>query len=403
MFLSKFHAGGGAALWILGLLQSLHLLSFSLLMPLGPQFARVWHLSPLEFGILAAAYPLSAGVAGLTTLVGTRHLPGKRSIVVPGIAFALALTFSALATDYSWLLVGRVFAGIMGGLFCAWLPDVVARTVTVEGRSQSLRHALATQPFWTLSLGLPLLLGVAWKWGWAMSFIVLAGVSFLTVMTLAILLPAIHRGEKELRTHVRSMMILLQHSGYRSVFVMSCALTGSGAVVVTFFSGIMVINMNLGEKNLALLFLCGGLVTLLALPVMEKLVVRWDPWALFIGISVASAVSIVWLMRLPLHQTGWAVTAGVLFMVTTALRFVPAGRLWQKHLKPRHAERFVGLQGVLQQVVAGVAMITAGILMGRAGNGPLEGYERLGTVALVTLAVAVSLAWWEFRKKGANE
>lgn len=46
-------------------IQFTHILDFMIMMPLGPQFTRLFGISDAQFGLLVSAYTLSAGASGL--------------------------------------------------------------------------------------------------------------------------------------------------------------------------------------------------------------------------------------------------------------------------------------------------------------------------------------------------
>lgn len=56
-------------LWTLAAINFTHIVDFMILMPLGPQLMRIFHISPQEFGLLVSSYTLSAGVSSFLVLL----------------------------------------------------------------------------------------------------------------------------------------------------------------------------------------------------------------------------------------------------------------------------------------------------------------------------------------------
>ena len=46
-------------------IQFTHILDFVIIMPLGPQFMRVFSIDPQEFGFIVSSYTFSAGIFGI--------------------------------------------------------------------------------------------------------------------------------------------------------------------------------------------------------------------------------------------------------------------------------------------------------------------------------------------------
>src|SRR5579872_2285995 len=49
----------------LAAIQFTTIVDFLIVMPLGPQYARVFNIAPGQFGLIVSAYAISAGIAGL--------------------------------------------------------------------------------------------------------------------------------------------------------------------------------------------------------------------------------------------------------------------------------------------------------------------------------------------------
>jgi len=42
------------------------IVDFIIIMPLGPQYMRVFSISPAQFGVIVSSYAISAGISGIT-------------------------------------------------------------------------------------------------------------------------------------------------------------------------------------------------------------------------------------------------------------------------------------------------------------------------------------------------
>jgi predicted MFS family arabinose efflux permease len=86
----------GLLLTIAGI-QFTHILDFMIMMPLGPQFTRLFGITDAQFGLLVSAYTLAAGVSGLAAATYVDRFDRKRLLLVLYGLFALATLGCGLA------------------------------------------------------------------------------------------------------------------------------------------------------------------------------------------------------------------------------------------------------------------------------------------------------------------
>ena len=103
-------------LLILLAVQFTHFMDFMVLMPLGPQFMRIWDVSPTEFAILVSAYTLSAAVASVLCGLYIDRFDRKRALLLLYGGFTISTLLCALAPDFTALLVARTITGAFGGI-----------------------------------------------------------------------------------------------------------------------------------------------------------------------------------------------------------------------------------------------------------------------------------------------
>jgi predicted MFS family arabinose efflux permease len=100
-------------------IQFIHILDFTMMMPLGPQFMRLFDISPQQFGFLISVYTFSAGIFVFITAFMVDHFDRKVTVILVCAGFSVATLFCALATDYESLLIARGVAGAFGGVMSA--------------------------------------------------------------------------------------------------------------------------------------------------------------------------------------------------------------------------------------------------------------------------------------------
>ena len=99
-----------ALLLVLAGIQFTHIMDYMVMMPLGPQFMRLFDISPQQFALLVSIYTFSAGVCGFFAAFVIDKFDRKSALMFLYGGFALATLFCALAPGYEWLLAARAVA-----------------------------------------------------------------------------------------------------------------------------------------------------------------------------------------------------------------------------------------------------------------------------------------------------
>jgi len=100
-------------LWLLITLagiQFTNILDFMIMMPLGPQFTALFHISDAQFGLLVSAYTLSAGASGLLASTYIDRFDRKRLLLVLYCLFALATLLRLHAPASAWQRIRETVA-----------------------------------------------------------------------------------------------------------------------------------------------------------------------------------------------------------------------------------------------------------------------------------------------------
>ncbi len=113
------------------------LLGFTLVMPLLPLFARQYHLSGWQIGLLFAAFPMCQLVAGpILGRLSDRF--GRRPVLIASQAgTALSFVILGLSGDFTTMLLARMLDGASGGNILV-AQAYVADVTTAENRSRGL-------------------------------------------------------------------------------------------------------------------------------------------------------------------------------------------------------------------------------------------------------------------------
>src|SRR5277367_1513636 len=81
----------------LAAIQFTTVLDFLIILPLGPQYMRVFHIAPREFGYIVSAYGISAGISGLAAGFFLDRFDRKPALLWLYLGFTVGTLLCALA------------------------------------------------------------------------------------------------------------------------------------------------------------------------------------------------------------------------------------------------------------------------------------------------------------------
>ncbi len=162
------------------------MLGFGLILPLLPYIASNWGATPLMIGFISAAYPLGQFI-GAPILGRFSDRFGRKPLLLFSIAGTfLSLLMLGFARSIAVIMISRFLDGLTGGNITvaqAYISDVT------DEKSRSKGMGMIGAAF-----GLGFILGPASggflsQWGYAVPAFVSAGLSFLNLLMISILLP----------------------------------------------------------------------------------------------------------------------------------------------------------------------------------------------------------------------
>src|SRR5436190_7514725 len=93
-----------ALLLTLAAVQFTHIVDFMIMMPLGPQFMRLFGIGPQQFGFLVSAYTFAAAVSGFIAAFWIDRFDRKHALLILYAGFIVSTALCGLAPDYALLL-----------------------------------------------------------------------------------------------------------------------------------------------------------------------------------------------------------------------------------------------------------------------------------------------------------
>jgi predicted MFS family arabinose efflux permease len=377
----------GWLLFVLAAIQFTAVLDFMIIMPLGPQYMRVFSINPQQFGLIVSAYAIAAGIAGIVAGFFIDRFDRKRAMLGLYAGFTLGTLFCAMAPTYWTLVAARVVAGAFGGVTMGLVMAVIGDVIPEMRRGKAMGIVMSS--FSVASIcGVPIGLYLANELDWHVPFYALAGLCVFVLGAIAKVMPSL-RGhiDRVARQPAAEMMasILRERSNRRALMFMA-ALICTGFMVFPFLATYMVKNVGMTEKQLPLIYLCGGICTLVSMNVIGRWADRSGKRRVFITMTLASMIPALIVTNLP-HVALWvALVISTIFMVCSSGRVVPAMAMLTASVEPHQRGGFMSINSSVQQLSSGVAAWMSGAIIGQSGGH----MTRFGIVGLVSVTFGLA-------------
>ena len=375
----------------LAAVQFTHIVDFMIMMPLGPQFMRLFDIGPQQFGFLVSAYTFAAAVSGFVAAFRIDRFDRKRALLGLYAGFIIATALCGLAPDYPLLLAARLVAGTFGGVLGGLVFAIVADLVPYARRATATAMVAAAFSLAAVA-GVPLSLWIAAMFSWRAPFLALAGLSVVVGIVAARLIPplAAHVAPGPGHRPVAQLRAIFGVPNHRRAFALMIVLSCSVFSVVPFIAAYNVANVGVSEADIAVIYFAGGATTLFTAQVIGRLADRYGKKRLFVILALISIVPILVVTHLPPLPLVWVVPLSVLFFIFVPGRFGPATALVTGSVDPRLRGSFMSFNASIQQLASGAASLVAGLIIGRAADGTLTHY---GIVGWLSVACTVACLW----------
>ena len=373
--------------------QFTHLMDFMVLMPLGPQFMRIWQISTTQFAVLVSAYTLSAAVTSLLWSLYVDRFDRKRALLCIYGGFALSTVLCAAAPDFAWLLAARTVSGAFGGIAAAAVYSIVGDVVPDARRGTAMGIVMTAFPVSAVA-GVPLGLTLANVFDWRAPFIFLAVVSSFVFIAGLGLLPKMdaHVAQARLRHPVHQALAVLSNHNHLRALTLTAVMIFGGFSVIPFIAPYMVGNVGLSETDLPWLYFFGGIATFFTSRLWGRMSDRHGKQRMFTLISCVSIIPLLACTNLPPVPLWVAILVMVTFMIFVSGRFVPAMAIVTGDAQPDLRGAFLSFNSAIQQLGSSAASLASGFLIARGASGALTGYWKSGLVAVSCAFVAIWLA-----------
>lgn len=366
-------------------IQFIYLLDFIVLMPLGPDIAKDLGFSNQQLTWLSGIYTLSSVIAGILSIRWLDRLNRKPALLISFIGLALATGLTSLAQSTEWLMFTRALTGFFGSPTLALAMSIVIDSTPPAQRGKTISKVMLGFSLATI-VGIPLALELSHRSNWHTVFYTVAGLALLVTLINAYLLPNTQPPQQSESPKNNPFTLLKQRNVQIACLTQACHHI-STFLIVPIFTAFMLFNLNYPREHLGLLYLVGGLVSMVTMQIAGRLSDRTGvilPYILFALCFITGLAPLFGQNSLP------TILTFVLFMAGNGGRNVSLMSLSTQVPAPKERASYLALQNVVQDSAITLASVIAGSILSTNATGQLQATTGLSMLS-ITFAMAALL------------
>lgn len=380
--------------WLMACVQFVSVLSFMIVMPLGPDFTLALGIDPSLVGWITASYTLTAAASGLTAALFLDRFDRRPALAVAMGGLVLCNVAAGLADSLEGLIAARGLAGLFGGPAAALAIAIVADNVPLARRGRAMGQVMGALSV-SAVVGVPLGLELANIAGWRAAFFAVA------LLGGVIIAAALWRLAPQ-RSHLAEALadggfnpghalIRMVRIATRATSLLALALSAAailpGFLVITNMAVFAQFNLGFPREQLGLLYMIGGTVSFVGMQVTGRLVDRFGS-SLITLVTTLALAALLWLLYYDWAYFALPVMLLVpLFMLFNTARMVAQNTAVSKVPAPAERAGFMALVQATTQVFAGMGSMIGAAMLETASDGRLENMP-----AVAALAIGIGLA-----------
>jgi len=330
-------------------------------------------------GLLVVVYSIAAALASFVSGALSDHY-GRRAFLILGVGvFMVASWICSRTHTFTELVLARALTGLAAGTISTCSIAFAGDWFRYEIRGKAI-GLVSSAYFAAPVIGVPLAGQIADRWGWRRVFLFFALLAFLAACV-SFLLPRERRSSTpssgKLRATLQVFRSFMQRRDITAAlgiaFLVSAGLVG----FITYIGQWLHDHFLIPTSGITLVFMVGGLASLVGAPLGGVLSDRWGKRTVSIisNVFLAVTVALVPFLR-------WGVWLLLVFAATglaAAFRQGPLTALMTEMVRQAQRGSFIALRNISSQLGIGAVALAGGVL-----------YQRSGYIAVTTLCASMT-------------
>jgi predicted MFS family arabinose efflux permease len=375
---------------MLALLNFMVFLDFVILTPLGPVLLKELAIDTRQYGWAVSAYAFCAAISGFLAAGFADRFDRKKILVVFLLGFIVGTAVCAAAPNYQIFVIGRIIAGIFGGVLGGISFAIISDVFKMEVRGRVMGF-VQMAPGLAQVLGVPLALLAANFFSWHVSFwLIVIIASVYTVIAFFYLQPiSEHLKLPSDKKPIRHLFRTLSNPNYILAYASSMFLMLAVWMILPFNTVFVTSNVGISMRQLPLLYLISGVFTFISAPIIGKWADGYGKYRVLFILSILSLILIPVYTQLSITSFLVFTVLNILFFSMLGGRMISLNALITGIPQPQDRGAFMSINASIQQLAGGLAAGFTGLIVTQAPKGKILNYDVLGYCLMATVILVL--------------
>jgi MFS transporter, DHA1 family, inner membrane transport protein len=365
------------------------------MMPLSNLLMPLWKLNTNQFAQVVAGYPIAAFCSAFCAIFFADKFDRKYLLLFAYGGFLIATFMCGQATGYTSMLLARIVTGLFGGMIGAQVMSMIGDFVPYERRGQAMGILMSGFALASV-IGVPLSLYLANKFSWNFPFYLISLLGIILYIVLWKVLPNFRAHMAvpvKLKERAENFLHIFKNKTQIIALTLGSCLMMGHFFIIPLINPYLVNNVKVDIGKTPLVYLFGGIATIIASNITGKLADKYGKYIVF-RISILFAFPCIFIISNMQVMPLWQVLSlyAIWFAVTTS-RSVPAQAMITQSVTAQTRGSFMSFSSCLQSLGTGIATLTSGLLTSNDTNGYIHGYSHLGYVSMAVIGFCFYLGW----------
>jgi len=378
--------------FLVGAVQFINVLDFTMVMPLGPDFARALSIPMSELGKIVAGYGQAAAIAGFLGSFFLDRFDRRKALAVAMLGLVCGTLAGGLAHGARSLTWARVIAGAFGGPATSLSYAIIADVIPPARRGKATGAVMAAFSVAQV-LGVPGALLVSDRFGWRMPFYAVATLGGAVALAAVFLLPSLtaHR-ERAQEERVTSLRELVSRPTVLLSYSMTATLMTAGFLLIPNLAAYAQYNLGYPRERYQYLLIVAGVASFVTLHLVGRLTDRIGSFRAGSLGALASMV-VMWFFFVRPPSPAPVLLLYVAFTIAFGARNVAYNALTTKVPRAPERARFLSLQSTIYHATSSAAAWLSSAFLRTLPDGRLDGMAELALGSMALSALLPLLLW----------
>lgn len=380
---------------VMALVQFTHIVDFMIVMPLGKQFMEQLDITPKQFSLIVSSYAFSAFLMGLVSAMIVDRYDRKKALLGMYIGFTVGTMLCALAPGYLSFLLARCLTGAFGGILVGLVLSIIGDTFSYERRATATGWVMTAFSLASVA-GVPAGLYLAAEFGLRAPFLIVGLLALGVILLMIFAVPSMREHLDAGQVQRNPLIIwgnILNDRNQVLALLFTVILMLGHFTIIPFIAPYMQFNVGFTDQQVALIYLIGGLLTAVLLPLVGNIADRVGNAPVFTVASILALGSIFIITNLPPVSLFLALCATSSFFIVASGRSVPATTMVTSVVRPESRASYMSVRTSVNNMALGLASTLAGFIVVERPDHSLGNFEWVGYIAIAMSLLAVLLAW----------